>query len=399
MDEKEREAAWWLGEAPGWGAVKLRQLTGLWGMPARVREIVGPAGQGTGSRRVSVLYEELLASAERSELKERIAITEGDMERLVQHGKREELCRDRQRRWQEAGVRFVTVWDAAYPRRLLPLYDRPFALYVRGRLPQEDRPTAAVIGARACSGYGSSQGQRFAMELAAAGVQIVSGLAEGVDSEGHWGALKTGLPGATYAVFGCGVDRCYPREHEKLAGRILENGGGLLSEFPPGTAPCARNFPIRNRIISGLSDCILVMEARKRSGSLITVDQALEQGKEVFALPGRVGDRLSEGCHQLIQNGAALLTDSGEVLEFLSSGRFAHSSSRASEEYAGEASASSDRHMGQVYPFLDYQGRTVRELAELTGLTPAQVHAELLPHLIGGRILEKAKGCYVRNPG
>lgn len=262
-----------------------------------------------------------------------------------------------------------------------------------------------MIGARACSAYGGGQGKRFARELAACGVQIISGLAYGVDSEGHWGALESGAAGATYAVLGCGVDQCYPPEHEKLADQILANGGGLISEFLPGTGPKARNFPMRNRIISGLSDCILVMEARKRSGSLITVDQALEQGKEVFALPGRVCDGLSEGCHQLIRNGAAILTSSEDVLEFLYPDRkeYMKMADGAERKLVTKSISESDTNTNpgigkEIYCCLDTDGKTIEQLMSQTGLSLAQVQMELLDLLMEDKIVEPSKGYYSLPP-
>ena len=191
--------------------------------------------------------------------------------------------------------------DKAYPERMRPYPDMPAGIYTKGRLPFEGVPSAAIVGARACSVYGRVQARRYARELAAAGVQIISGLATGVDAAAHEGALEGG--GVTFAVLGCGVDICYPKENYPLMRRMLEHGGGILSEFEPGEEPAAWHFPQRNRIISALADLVLVVEARKRSGSLITADYALEQGKSVYALPGRVNDPLSEGCNRLIAQG------------------------------------------------------------------------------------------------
>lgn len=294
---------------------------------------------------------------------------------------------------------FVPLQDSRYPQRLREIFDPPFALYVRGQLPREDRRSAAIIGARACSGYGAKQGRKIARELAGQGVQIISGLAYGVDSEGHWGALESGVCGATYGVLGCGVDLCYPPEHQVLAERILENGGGLLSEFPPGMPPMAGHFPMRNRIISGLSDCILVMEARKRSGSLITVDQALEQGREVFALPGRVGDSLSEGCLQLIRHGANILMESDDVIQYLfpqkrKSQETESSNLEESNQKAADHCMMEDRN--QVYACLDSMGKTVEEIMAMTGLPLDQVRTQLLELLLEGQITETIKGYYSR---
>ena len=175
----------------------------------------------------------------------------------------------------EKGIYFITPLDEEYPRRLYSVYDYPLGLYVKGSLPKEDKATAAVIGARNCTAYGREAAGYMAKELAAAGIQIISGMALGIDGAGHEGAMAAG--GMTYAVLGCGVDQCYPRSNFDLYENIPFYGG-LISEYPLKTPPLPRNFPIRNRIISGLSDVILVIEAKEKSGSLITAQSGLEQG-------------------------------------------------------------------------------------------------------------------------
>ena len=215
---------------------------------------------------------------------------------------------------EKEGIRLVAFLDENYPKRLLQIPDYPVGLFVRGELPDEERPAAAVIGARDCTNYGRQEAESVAAELAGAGVQIISGLAYGIDSAGHRGALKAG--GRTFGVLGCGIKICYPRENYGLYERMCRQGG-VLSEWMPWEPPQQKNFPIRNRIISGLSDVLLVMEARQKSGSLITAGIGLEQGKEIFALPGRVSDPLSEGCNRLISEGAGVLLGPEEVLEYI----------------------------------------------------------------------------------
>ena len=214
---------------------------------------------------------------------------------------------------EEKHIRFVLLEDSIYPKRLKSLPDAPFSLYVKGELPKEELPSVAIVGARVCSEYGREAAFYFGEQLAKAQVQIISGMAAGIDAWGQKGALKQGK---TFAVLGNGVDICYPAENISLYMQIPQSGG-LISEFPIGMRGLPYMFPIRNRIISGLSDLILVVEARKRSGSLITVDQALEQGREVCALPGRTIDPLSEGCNELIKNGAMLITKPEEILDCL----------------------------------------------------------------------------------
>ena len=211
------------------------------------------------------------------------------------------------------GISFISYAEPEYPKSLRNLYDPPYGLYVLGSLPDSSRKSIAVIGARNCSPYGREVARYFSSVLASAGIQIISGMARGIDSYGHEGALEAG--GYTMAVLGSGIDYCYPKENIELYMK-LEERGGVLSEFGPGILPKAGNFPLRNRIISGLCDGILVIEARDKSGSLITADQGLEQGKDIFAVPGRICDSLSAGTNQLIKYGAQLVASPEEILEY-----------------------------------------------------------------------------------
>ena len=212
----------------------------------------------------------------------------------------------------QKGIRFISIYHPCYPKRLKNIPDAPYGIYVEGRLPEESSPSIAVIGARQCSDYGRFVAQRCGRELALAGINVISGMAKGIDGISQWSALKAG--GKTYAVLGCGTDICYPSENWNIYRKAKENGG-VISEYPPGTAPAARLFPRRNRIISGLADVVLIIEAREKSGTLITADMALEQGKEVYVIPGRVTDSLSQGCNQMIKQGAGIFTTLDELLE------------------------------------------------------------------------------------
>ena len=212
-------------------------------------------------------------------------------------------------------IQCVKVGDSRYPKKLLNIPEKPKELYYLGNLPREDVPSVAMIGARGCSAYGKRFAGKIAKELSNAGVQIISGMARGIDTRCQEGALEGKSP--TFAVLGCGVDLCYPEENQVLYEKILEQGGGILSEYPPGDKPLAWHFPQRNRIISGLSELVVVIEARVKSGSLITVEWALEQGKDIMALPGRVDDPLSEGCNRLIKSGAGSVMEPGDILEAL----------------------------------------------------------------------------------
>ncbi|MCF0143440.1 MAG: DNA-protecting protein DprA [Parasporobacterium sp.] len=209
-------------------------------------------------------------------------------------------------------IRFIHPDSPEYPGRLKVLKDMPFSLYVKGELPDDSLPSVAIVGARACSEYGRKYARDAAAKMAYEDVQVVSGLALGIDSVCAEEVLRAG--GKTFAVLGSGVDVIYPRDNISLYYEIIMNGGGIISEYPLGTRPIGWQFPHRNRLISALGDAVLIMEARMRSGTLSTAGHALDQGKDIFALPGRVGDSLSEGCNMLIQDGAGILIDMERVL-------------------------------------------------------------------------------------
>jgi DNA processing protein len=206
--------------------------------------------------------------------------------------------------------------DRLFPERLRAIFDPPPALYLRG----DGEPSllahraVAVVGARSCSPYGAQVARRLGRELAAAGLVVVSGLARGVDGEAHRGALEAG--GTTVAVLGCGIDRDYPASHARLSRRIEEHGL-VVSEYEPGIEPAPWRFPARNRIIAGLSEAVVVVEARERSGALITADFGLDEGRDVFAVPGEITSSLSAGTNALLKLGATPLTSPNDVFEAL----------------------------------------------------------------------------------
>ena len=206
--------------------------------------------------------------------------------------------------------------DARFPPRLKAIFDPPRSLYLRGSGEPEllGRRAVGVVGARSCSPYGAQVARMLGRELAAAGLVVVSGLARGVDGEAHRGALESG--GTTVGVLGCGIDRDYPAANASLS-RRMEDGGLVVSEYAAGVEPAPWRFPARNRIIAGLCEAVVVVEARERSGALITVDFALEEGREVFAVPGEITSALSVGSNALLRLGATPLTGSGDVLEAL----------------------------------------------------------------------------------
>ena len=214
-------------------------------------------------------------------------------------------------------IRSLALGDPAYPALLRHIPDPPARLWLRGDADPSilDRTALAVVGARACSGYGRTVARLLAGEAAALGVVVVSGLARGIDGEAHRAALAVG--GTTVAVLGCGVDRDYPAAHAELARSILAAGGLVVSEYAPGIEPAPWRFPARNRIIAGLARATVVVEARERSGALITADFALEDGREVLAVPGEITSALSRGTNALLRLGATPATSAADVLEAL----------------------------------------------------------------------------------
>ena len=259
-------------------------------------------------------------------------------------------------------IKIYKKTEEGYPKTLLQLPDAPSRLYVLGELPDPMRPAIAIVGARNCSSYGKNMAYEYARILTQRGIQVISGLARGVDAAAHAAALAAG--GKTYGVMGCGVDFCYPTSSRKLY-HVMQQQGGILSEFAPGTPPLSYHFPLRNRIISGLSEAILVVEAKEKSGSLITADAALEQGRTVFALPGRAGDLLSEGCNRLIYQGAIPAWKPEIILEEM---EWTGKKEIIQEDFTQEKKIVLAREDDLVYSCLDLNPKTVSQLQDETGL-------------------------------
>ena len=223
----------------------------------------------------------------------------------------------------EKQIGLVLQEEEGFPQKLLEIPDPPYGLFYKGKLPEQKQPSVAVIGARECSEYGRFVAEELGRYLGSQGIQVISGMARGIDGISQQAALSAG--GTSYGVLGCGVDICYPAQNRRLYEELLEKGG-LLSTYTPGTKPLPQYFPPRNRIVSGLSDALIVIEARQKSGTLITVDMALEQGRDVYVVPGRITDRLSDGCNHLLTQGAGV---------FLSPESFAEDFLRSWEEKQG----------------------------------------------------------------
>jgi len=263
------------------------------------------------------------------------------------------------------GIAVVSWGDPRYPPLLACIFDPPLALWVRGSIESLSGPTVAIVGSRAASVYGEDTATRLASQLAAHGLVVASGLARGIDAAAHRGALDAG--GRTVAVLGCGVDVVYPPEHGELLARVAQSGA-VVSELPAGTPPLKKNFPERNRIISGLSRAVVVVEARQRSGALITADCALEQGREVMAVPGNVLSERHRGSHTLLKSGAALVETAADVLEVLK---------------MGGAAGSTDHEAAERDPLLVLMdpGESYA-IDALAGMSGEEV-ATLLPRLLG----------------
>jgi DNA processing protein len=279
------------------------------------------------------------------------------------------------------GFRWLARRDGAFPPLLAAIHDPPAGLFLRGAAAPEllARPAVAIVGARSCSPYGAQVARMLGRELAAAGLVVVSGLARGIDGEAHRGAVEA--TGQTIAVLGCGIDRDYPATHAELARRIAARGL-LVSEYAPGVEPTPWRFPARNRIIAGLCAATIVVEARERSGALITADFALEQGREVFACPGEITSALSAGTNELIRLGATPLARSADVLEHFG---LAPDETR-SPELGGDAAALIARLERPM---------TVDELVRASGFDAARAAVALSELELAG-LVANADGVYRR---
>lgn len=404
----EKEYRFWLCNVPGLGARKIAELLRYFGSAEAVWK----------SDEVCLIKAMEQISEDHNNIFRR-----SDVMQICTAGACLDSAIEKYHKLEKKGIRFITPQDSSYPERLKNLYDFPQGLYVSGETPQRDRPSAAIVGARNCSHYGEEMAFILARELSNRGVDIISGMALGIDGAAHRGALAaTGADcGGTYAVLGSGVDICYPRTnadiYERLSGkekgkeqhgsrgcrtspgsqcendsqRVRETSfgeGGLISEFSAGVQPVASNFPMRNRIISGLADMVIVVEARLRSGSLITADQALEQGRDVYAVPGRVTDPLSRGCNELIGQGAGIIIDPVEFAEKNFSKRDNRVSKRRKNKIALALSEE------KVYSCLDFSPTHLGTIVNLTGFSTQDTVSILMQLMMKELITETSKNYY-----
>lgn len=293
------------------------------------------------------------------------------------------------------GIHYLVMDDEQYPQKLRAIPDAPYGLYYAGRLPDEKITSVAIIGTRNCSEYGKYMAKIYGESLAKAGVQIISGMARGVDGIGQSAALAAG--GYSMGVFGCGIDICYPPENRQLYEKLLTDGG-VISEYSPGTEPRTEYFPQRNRIISGLADAILVIEAKEKSGTLITVDMALEQGREVYALPGRATDLLSAGCNRLIKQGAGIVISPEDLLQELYQGI-----TQTHETYEQQSLFLPDQKQNNLYQILDFQPQSVDVILQkynaisVEPLSLQDVMYQLLQLCIKGVAKQVSGSCFTRS--
>lgn len=346
---------------------------------------------GIGNGKIRHMLEEAVRAEEiyhmpLPQLKKVHGLTEEDIKAIHKSQKKWDIDKE-WFRLMEQGIGFVSLEQTEFPEKVRHIPNPPYALYYVGKLPDENRKAVAIVGARTRSAYGSQIATELAKELARNGIQVISGLARGIDRDAHQGALEGG--GDTYAVLGCGVNICYPRENRFLYNKMIETGG-IISEYLPGTPPLAQQFPARNRIIAGLCNCVVVVEAKEKSGSLITADYAMEQGRDVYAVPGRISDTLSQGCNRLIKQGAGALISMEDFLsdlEILSEINYTQMDFRKNLLEKDES---------LVYSLTDFRPTGVATLVEKTGISLSRL-LEILEKLESlGLIKETFTNYYIR---
>lgn len=308
-------------------------------------------------------------------------------------------ARDISRIWEHAqelserGIRFLSMQNPLYPSLLKQIYDPPTGLYVMGELPDEDMYKISIVGTRRCTEYGATVARLLAKELAARGMVVVSGMARGIDSYAHRAAIDGG--GLTIAVLGCGVDICYPPENRRLREDILRHGC-LVSEYKPGTPSAPGHFPVRNRIISGLSPALLVVEAAEQSGTLITIDQALDQGREVMAVPGNITSKTSKGTNDLLRQGATLVTSYEDVLHALGLENISKNAHNIQKNLNNiEDLLAPEQKL--VYDIIDFDGTSIDEILYRTRCQAHTIHPILLGLELKGLIKRMPGLRYVRS--
>ena len=377
------ERYWWIGLncVPGVGSITSKRLIEAFGTPKHV------------------------FSASQGELRSVDGVG-GELARRIATFPVEEVLEREVAAVERAGITLCTLHDEDYPPQLATLYDPPPVLYVRGALMASDALAIAVVGSRRPTAYGRSVAERLAGELASLGFTVVSGLARGIDGLAHQAALSAG--GRTLAVYGSGIDLVFPAEHRELADAIAERGA-LISEFPMGVPPVAHNFPRRNRIIAGLALGTVVVEAAAKSGSLITARCAMEQGREVFAVPGQVITGKSRGAHRLIKQGATLVEGVEDIIDALP----LHFRAMLEEAQAAEGVSTSEPEPASVLvppaprvsaserallALIQEEPRPIDRMIEESGLAPSAVSGLLVQLELKGLVARGPDSCYGPGP-
>lgn len=343
-----------LGQIPGLGNEGLRRLLQTFGSPEAV--LLAPTSELT-------------------------RIVKPAVARAIAQGVNDEVLVATEAWLSDPLNRILSIADSAYPRALLNIPDPPFILFVKGRLELLNAESLAIVGSRNASPQGLRNAEAFAQTASESGLCIVSGMAHGIDAAAHIGGLRG--KGLSVAVVGTGLDKVYPSANRELAHQLAQNGA-IISEFPLGTPPLPANFPRRNRIISGLSLGCLVVEASLQSGSLITARMALEQGREVFAIPGSIHSPQSKGCHALIKQGAKLVENAQDILEELGAG------------FIGTTAFAPTTTEHELFAHLNFDPVDLDTLSQRSGLTIAALSAILLQLELDGRITTLPGGLYQR---
>lgn len=362
MELIQKELEYWMSTIPKIGVVKIRKMLDFFGSEKQVFESRKTVIEASG------------------------CMTQAEVDALV-HSRDVERIKREYEKLQQKNIRLISIHDKAYPEKLRVIAKAPYSLFVRGNLPEKKRVSIAIVGARNCTSYGKELAKWFGRELANAGIQVISGMAYGIDSYAHWGALSGTT--STYAVLGCGIDVCYPRENYELY-MHLQQKGGILSEYALGVQGRGFQFPMRNRIISGLSDGVLVVEARKKSGSLITADLALEQGKDVFAVPGRVGDSLSEGCLDLLKQGAELVNSPKDIIDNF------HLQEMMNIQKIARVPIALDMKEKRIYSVLTLEPKHIDQILCDTNMVMTQVISILVKMELDGYVRQPVKNYYIR---
>lgn len=351
--------------------------------------------KGIGRRTISLLLEEfetpwnLYETAENRVLER---LNKESVRRNFLQSKNMENVREEYARLQEKNIIFLHPQSRDYPDKLRRIPDAPMGLYYKGKLPERKQKAVAIIGARNCSRYGVEMARFFGRELAKCNIAVISGLARGIDGMAHRGALEGN--GYTLGILGGGIDVVYPVENYQLFAE-MERRGGIMSESNTGVEPVAGLFPQRNRLISGMADGILVVEAKEKSGTFITVDQGLEQGKEIFALPGKLTDSQSAGCNNLIKMGAYIVTEISDILEILNCTEKQGMCTNSVEEIIGKTQKNTlAPNEKMVYSCLRVEPKYLDDIIKEVKIAPQEVCRVLNAFVVKGMIVEPVRNYY-----